>query len=255
MRGSTLATASFLYFYYRPYWTHNAHMGHAAGIVGAHEEHQVAGLGVGYRGGNVVEPLGAQPSGITQAAVGQHITDEAAAIERSAGAAATPHIGIAQILFRLGDKGVEPLVRQVFSGNLPGGGRVVDVLVHIPGGREQVGAVAQGGHIGGVQGKLFFAHHVDRHMGEVEVFQRDGADGPGIGHPTRIGVALTVRPCFRPIPGFRGHGFGEDVLLVKEGLKVALYLVDGEHPLSKIISNGIMKSEIKLQYVQYAHQV
>ena len=39
----------------------NAHMGHAGCVVGAHEEHQIAGLGVGYRGGNIVEPLGAQP--------------------------------------------------------------------------------------------------------------------------------------------------------------------------------------------------
>ena len=68
----------------------NAHMGYAAGIVSAHEEHQIAGLGIGYWGGNVVEPLGAQPPGIAQAAVGQHITDEAAAIERSARTAAAP---------------------------------------------------------------------------------------------------------------------------------------------------------------------
>lgn len=27
MRGSTLTTASFLYFYYRPYWTHNPSVG------------------------------------------------------------------------------------------------------------------------------------------------------------------------------------------------------------------------------------
>ena len=209
----------------------DAYMRYAGCIVGAHEEHQIAGLGVGYRGGDVIEPLGAQPPGIAQAAVGQYITDEAAAIERSAGAAAAPHIRVSQVFFRLGDKGVEPLVRQVFSGNLPGGGWVLDVLVHIPGGREQVGAIAQGGHIGGVQGKLFLAHHVDRHMGQVEVFQRDGADIPGVRHLNRVGVTLAVSPCFRPIPGFRGHGFGENILFVKEGLKVALYLVDGKHPL------------------------
>ena len=39
----------------------DTHMGHAGCVVGAHEEHQIAGLGVGYRGGNIVEPLGAQP--------------------------------------------------------------------------------------------------------------------------------------------------------------------------------------------------
>ena len=68
----------------------DAHMGYAAGVVSAHKKHQVTGLGIGYRGGNVVEPLGAQPPGVAQAAVGQHIADEAAAIERSAGAAAAP---------------------------------------------------------------------------------------------------------------------------------------------------------------------
>ena len=68
----------------------DAHMGHTAGVIGAHEEHQIAGLGIGYRGGDVVEPLGTQPPGIAQAAVGQHITDKAAAIKRGAGATAAP---------------------------------------------------------------------------------------------------------------------------------------------------------------------
>ena len=68
----------------------DAHMGHTAGVIGAHEEHQIAGLGIGYRGGNVVEPLGAQPPGIAQAAVGQYITDESATIKRGAGATAAP---------------------------------------------------------------------------------------------------------------------------------------------------------------------
>ena len=59
----------------------DTHMGHAAGVVGAHKEHQIARLGVGYWDGNVVEPLGAQPPGIAQAAIGQHIADKAAAIK------------------------------------------------------------------------------------------------------------------------------------------------------------------------------
>ena len=87
-------------------------------------------------------------------------------------------------------------------------------------------------------------------MGEVEVFQRDGADGPGIGHPNRIGVALAVRPCFRPIAGLRGHGFGENVLLVKEGLKVALYLVNGEHPFMECRQNGDQHIGVMLDFVQ-----
>ena len=49
LRGSTLVTASFLYFYYRPYWTHNAHMGRSAGVVGFLEEDQVSGLCLTFR--------------------------------------------------------------------------------------------------------------------------------------------------------------------------------------------------------------
>ena len=29
MRGSTLTTASFLYFYYRPYWTHETYVAYS----------------------------------------------------------------------------------------------------------------------------------------------------------------------------------------------------------------------------------
>ena len=87
-------------------------------------------------------------------------------------------------------------------------------------------------------------------MGEVEVFQCDGADGPGIGHPNRIGVALAVCPCFRPIAGLRGHGFGENVLLVKEGLKVSLYLVNGEHPFMECRQNGDQHIGVMLDFVQ-----
>ena len=87
-------------------------------------------------------------------------------------------------------------------------------------------------------------------MGEVEVLQRDGADGPGIGHLNRVAVALAVCPCFRPIAGLRGHGFGENVLLVKEGLKVALYLVNGEHPFMECRQNGNQHIGVMLDLVQ-----
>ena len=36
---------------------------------------------------------------------------------------------------------------------------------------EQVRAVAQSSHIHGVKGELILRHDIDRHMGEVEVFQ------------------------------------------------------------------------------------
>ena len=87
-------------------------------------------------------------------------------------------------------------------------------------------------------------------MGQVKVFQRDGADGPGVRHLNRIGVALAVRPCLCPIAGLRGHDFGEDILLVKEGLKVALYLVDGEHPFMECRQNGNQHIGVVLDFVQ-----
>ena len=48
LRGSTLATASFLYFYYRPYWTHDSNVTFSRSIVGSLEENKVAGLCFGF---------------------------------------------------------------------------------------------------------------------------------------------------------------------------------------------------------------
>ena len=68
----------------------NAHMGNTWGVVGPHEKHQVARLGVGYRRGDIVEPLGAQPPGIAQSGTGQHIADEAGTIEGGLRTASAP---------------------------------------------------------------------------------------------------------------------------------------------------------------------
>ena len=68
----------------------NTHMGDTAGVIGAHEEHQITGLGVGYRRGDIVEPLGAQPPGVTQAGVCQHIADKAGTVKRCLRAAPAP---------------------------------------------------------------------------------------------------------------------------------------------------------------------
>lgn len=68
----------------------NTHMGDTAGVIGAHEEHQITGLGVGYRRGDIVEPLGAQPPGIAQAGIGQHIADEAGTVKGGLRAAPAP---------------------------------------------------------------------------------------------------------------------------------------------------------------------
>ena len=148
------------------------------------------------------------------------------------------------------EKQAEPLIRQVLGGNVPGRGRVLNVLAHIPGGREQVRSVAQGGHIHGVHGELVLAHDIDRHMGEVEILQRDGADVPGVGNLYLVLVALAVRPRFCPIPCFSGHGLGEDVLLVKEHFQIPLHLVQGEHPLVKRRQDGQQHIGVMLDLVQ-----
>ena len=82
LRGSTLVTASFLYFYCRPYWTHDTHMGNARCIVSADEKDQVARSCVGrrYRGGNIVKSLRPKPSCIADAALRQRPGYEAGAI-------------------------------------------------------------------------------------------------------------------------------------------------------------------------------
>ena len=68
----------------------DAHMGDTAGVIGAHKEHQVARLGVGDRRGDVIEPLGAQPPGVAQAGIGQHIADEAGTVKGGLRAAPAP---------------------------------------------------------------------------------------------------------------------------------------------------------------------
>ena len=70
----------------------DTHMGNARRIVSADEKDQVAGpcVGRGYRGGNIVEPLGSQPARIADAALRQHPGHEAGAIKRSVWIAAAP---------------------------------------------------------------------------------------------------------------------------------------------------------------------
>lgn len=63
-------------------------------------------------------------------------------------------------------------------------------------------------------------------MGEVKAFRCNGADTPGIGITIRI------------VQGLRGYSLGVDILLIKESLKVILYLVYGEHPFPEQRQNG-----------------
>ena len=231
-----------------------AHMADPRRVVGAHEEHQIPRPRVGYPRADVVEPLRPQPPGIAQAAAGQHIADEAGAVKGGGGAAAAPDIGKAQILLRLRDQRGKALVGQVLRRDLVPGGRVGHILGYIPGGREQVGAVAQGGHIHGVQGERLPIHHVDRQMGEVEVLQLHGADIVVVIDPVavRMGVAVRVRPGVRldVVPPLHLHRLGEDILLVEQHLKIPLHLVHGEGPLMERRQDGQQHIGIVLDVVQ-----
>ncbi len=64
--------------------------------------------------------------------------------------------------FRLGDHGRKGLILQHLRGNVIIGGLLQSGGVGILRYTEQVWLVAQGGHIGGVQGKLVLVHDVDQ---------------------------------------------------------------------------------------------
>ena len=91
-------------------------------------------------------------------------------------------------------------------------------------------------------------------MGEVEVFQLHGADIIIVIDPValRMGVALLVRPGIRlnVVPPFHLHRLGEDVLPVKQHLKVALHLVYGKLPLMERRQDGQQHIGIVLDLVQ-----
>ena len=150
----------------------DTHMGNARCIVSADEKDQVAGscVGRGYRGGNIVESLGSQPARIADAALRQHPGHEARAIKRSVWIAAAPDIGIANVLLRLGNERCKGFIFHCGRWDIIGGWRF-GVLVYIAGAGEQIFPVSQRCHIDRIQGKCFFVHDVDRHMGKIEVFQ------------------------------------------------------------------------------------
>ena len=68
-------------------------------------------------------------------------------------------------------------------------------------------------------------------MGKVFVFQRDIADVVIVGDFHIVGVALAVRPAFRPIAHLNHHILGENVLAVKEGFQRPLNLIQRPCPL------------------------
>ena len=229
----------------------DTHMGNARCIVSADEKDQVAGscVGRGYRGGNIVEPLGSQPARIADAALRQHPRHEAGTIKRSVWIAAAPDIRIANVLLRFGNERRKGFIFQCRGRDIIGGGRF-GVLVHIAGAGEQIFPVSQRCHIDRIQGKRFFVHDVDRHMGKVEVFQLHLADIVVIRHFHVIVISLAVCPCLRSIAYLHFHCLRQDVLLFKEHLQFLLNLADGKHPFMERRENGDQHIRVMLDLVQ-----
>ena len=130
---------------------------------------------------------------------------KAGAVKGGGGRAAAPDIGIAQVLLRLLYHGGELFILQRIRGYLIPL-IICAIEIHIVRSGEQVGPVAQRGHIHGVHGELVLRHGVDRHMGEVEVFQRDGADVVGV----FLCFIFTVRICDCSRAGLGGDGLRQD---------------------------------------------
>ena len=193
-------------------------MGRAGGVIGALEEHQIAraDIGGGHPCADAQQPRSAQPpEAPAHAAVVVDVADEAGAVEGGGGRAAAPDVGVAEILLRLLDDGGELLILQRFRGYLVflvlGDVILADVLRAA----EQVRAVAQRRHIHGVKGELILRHDIDRHMGEVKVFQLYGADVVGVRHLHGVFIAVQIAlrvgivagSGFRAVSGFCSDGF------------------------------------------------
>ena len=92
----------------------DAHMRNAGSIVSPGEEHEIAGAGAVCAGADVVKPLRSKPPEVPAALV-VDIGHEAGAVKGCAGLVAAPHIGIADVLFRLSEQGGKGFVRQIKS--------------------------------------------------------------------------------------------------------------------------------------------
>lgn len=146
-------------------------------------------------------------------------------------------LSVAQVFFRLAQNGRKGFIVQIFLRHIVVGGRF-RVFVHIPGLREQVGPVAQAGHIEGIPGQLLLAHKLQGKVGKGFVFQRHIADIPG------IGIALAV------VPGFPHHTLRQNILAVKKHLQSALHLGKRPFPLVEHREDGDEHIGIVLNGVQ-----
>ena len=79
-------------------------------------------------------------------------------------------------------------------------------------------------------------------MGEIEVFQRHGADVIIVIHPVGVAVGVAVLVCpsvrFQVIPPFHHHILGQNVLAVKEVLQRPAHLVQCPRALMECGDHG-----------------
>ena len=87
-------------------------------------------------------------------------------------------------------------------------------------------------------------------MAQIEVFKLHGADVIRVRNVHFIFVALAVCSRLGAISGLRGDRLGKDILLVKQHLKIVLYLVNGELTLMERRQNGQQHIGIVFDLVQ-----
>ena len=87
-------------------------------------------------------------------------------------------------------------------------------------------------------------------MAQIEVFKLHGANIPCVWDFYLILIALAVCSRLGAISGLRGDRLGKDILLVKQHLKIVLYLVNGKLTLMERRQNGQQHIGIVLDLVQ-----
>ena len=215
------------------------------------EKHKIAGPWGTDGSTDIVKALCPQPPKIpAHAAMVHHPRHKAGAIKGRGRGAAAPYIGIAEIFLRFGNHGGELFILQRLRGYLIAGHGAV-VPADVSGAGEQIGPVAQRRHVEGIAGELLLAHDIDGDVGQVKVFQRHGADVIVIGDLHRVSAAVLRRPGFCPITHLHRHGLGEDILAVKEGLQIGLYI--GQRPALRMERGKDRQQHIGI--VLYAVQI
>ena len=96
-----------------PAVTHiDAHMRNTRCVIGADKEHQITGAGAARPGADVIKALRPQPPEAPAALI-VDVADEAGAVKGRGRAAAAPHIGKTEILFRFFQNGGKGFIIQI----------------------------------------------------------------------------------------------------------------------------------------------